>query len=75
MCIVSCLLSDDEKCAPKELLSLNILFRNNKNINHCLEGVMACQNHLEDPNCSQPYFLSYIVMRCCYLDLENKSVT
>lgn len=45
MCIVSCLLGDDEKCAPKELLALNISFHNNKNIN-CLEKTSIVGNGL-----------------------------
>lgn len=32
-CIESYLLGDDKKCDPKEMLSLNISFHNNKSIN------------------------------------------
>lgn len=34
---MSDLLGDNEKCALKELSSLNISLHNNKNITHCLE--------------------------------------
>lgn len=37
-------LSDDGKCAPKELLSLTISFHNNKNINHSLEKTSSVGN-------------------------------